>query len=194
MPVILRLVSGRRGQCSWLPRQAQQTAFPAKLTKHPSLLEPESSRLKFDRPGKYTMLLQSLRCRSGDPKKAGLSVCRSEMFWALLSLIMRVGDWNTRRFRNQGLVTKTHFKMSLSEGNAAPRSPRILSICSFDMKGYGADDICKPNNGMRSFLITSCSPSTKGSPACVSSLRNAAILFWPRYLLETGSLSSESFS
>jgi hypothetical protein len=56
-------------------------------------------------------------------------------------------------------------------------SCRILSICSLDMKGYGADDICNPNIGMISFLMTSCSPSAEASPALLSSLRKAAILF-----------------
>ena len=83
-------------------------------------------------------------------------------------------------------------RTSLSDGNAAPMSCRILSICSLDMKGYGADDICNPSIGMISFLITSCSPSAEGSPAWVSSLKNAAILFWPRYLDSLGSSSSES--
>ena len=71
----------------------------------------------------------------------------------------------------------TYLRTSLSDGNAAPMSCRILSMCSLDMKGYGADDICSPNIGMISFLMTSCSPSAVGSPPCVSSLRKAAILF-----------------
>jgi hypothetical protein len=50
-----------------------------------------------------------------------------------------------------------------------------------DMKGNGADEICNPSMGMISFRITSCSPSPEGSPALVSSLRKAAILFWPKY-------------
>lgn len=69
-------------------------------------------------------------------------------------------------------------------------SRRMRSICSLDMKGYGADEICNPKMGIISFRITSCSPSTAGSPALVSSLKNAAILFCPRYRDSLGSSSS----
>lgn len=84
----------------------------------------------------------------------------------------------------------TYLRTSLSVGKAAAISRRILSMCSLDMNGYGAEDICNPSMGMMSFRITSCSPSTAGSPALVSSLKNAAMLFWPRYRDSLGSSSS----
>lgn len=73
-------------------------------------------------------------------------------------------------------------------------SSRILSICSFDMNGYGADDICSPRIGMISLRITSCSPSADIWPALASSLRKAAMLFWPRYRGSLGSSSSFGMS
>jgi hypothetical protein len=58
------------------------------------------------------------------------------------------------------------------------------------MKGYDADDTWSPSMGMISLRITSCSPSAEGCTAVVSSLRNAAILFCPRYLDSLVSSSS----
>lgn len=66
----------------------------------------------------------------------------------------------------------------------------ILSICSLDMNGYGAADICKPSIGIISFRITSCSPSRGDEPICASSLKKAAIEFCPRYRDSFGSSSS----
>jgi hypothetical protein len=83
-----------------------------------------------------------------------------------------------------------NFRTSRSEGSAEAMSCRILSMWSFDMKGYDADDTCNPSIGMMSFRITSCSPSAEGCAAIVSSLRKAAILFCPKYLDSLGSSSS----
>ena len=88
----------------------------------------------------------------------------------------------------------TNLKTSLSEGNAEAISCRILSMCSFDMKGYDAEDICSPSMGMISLRITSCSPTAEGWAAVVSSLRKAAMLFCPKYLDSLGSSSSGSWS
>lgn len=84
----------------------------------------------------------------------------------------------------------TDFKTSLSDGNAMAISCLILSICSLDMNGYGAADICKPSIGIISFRITSCSPSRGDEPICASSLKKAAIEFCPRYRDSFGSSSS----
>ena len=63
-------------------------------------------------------------------------------------------------------------------------------MCSLDMKGYGADDICKPSIGIISFRMTSCSPSADGSPTLASSLRKAAMEFCPKYRDSVESSSS----
>lgn len=85
----------------------------------------------------------------------------------------------------------TYLRTSLSEGKAAAISSRILSMCSFDINGYGAVEICNPSIGIMSCLITSCSLVPVAWPALVSSLKKAAILFWPRYRDSLGSSSSK---
>jgi hypothetical protein len=177
----LLFFSGRNIRYNYSQPPVRRRACQAKLMKHPCCRWLDASLLLHDLRGRCTIFFQNPLRQLEDPRKAGRSVCRSEKPLIMISLTFIWGNVGT-----------THFRTSLSEGSADAISCRILSIWSFDIKGYEAEDTCSPSIGIISLRITSCSPSAEGWAAVVSSLRKAAILFCPRYLDSLGSSSSWS--